>query len=75
MREQLRESGPGAFVGGDFTAENAEIAETKSNFFLGALGVLSEAGGYKIFNRQDAKSAKKFKIETRMSRMCVPFLR
>jgi hypothetical protein len=25
---------------------------------LGALGVLSEAGGYKIFNRQDAKSAK-----------------
>jgi hypothetical protein len=46
-------------VGGEFTAENAEIAETKSNLFLGALGVLSEASGYKIFNRQDAKSAKK----------------
>jgi len=29
--------------------------------FLGALGVLSEAGGYMIFNRQDAKSAKKDK--------------
>jgi hypothetical protein len=59
MREQLREFGPLGFLDRDFTAENAEIAETKSHFFLGALGVLSEASGYKIFNRQDAKSAKK----------------
>jgi hypothetical protein len=41
-----------------FTAEIAESAETKTNFFLGALGVLSEAGGYRIFNRQDAKKEK-----------------
>jgi hypothetical protein len=34
------------------------------HLFLGALGVLSEAGGYKIFNRQDAKSAKKYKNQS-----------
>jgi hypothetical protein len=37
--------------------------------FLGALGVLSEAGGYKIFNRQDAKIAKKNRADARLKRL------